>query len=78
MLGLKELGMPYAYTEIVIFALGGLLLLIPALLITWRSMNFEHLRWAESDYGGAPGGSLLGTVENAVSSVKDSIARGDE
>ena len=60
------------------FWLGGLLLLIPALLITWRSMNFEHLRWAESDYGGAPGGSLLGTVENAVSSVKDSIARGDE
>jgi Domain of unknown function (DUF4178) len=60
------------------FWLGGLLLLIPALLITWRSMNFEHLRWAESDSGGAPDGSLLGTVENAVSSVKDSIARGDE
>jgi hypothetical protein len=28
MLGLKELGMPYAYTEIVIFVLGGLLLLV--------------------------------------------------
>ena len=28
-----------------------LALLIPAGLITWRSMNFEHLRWAESDYG---------------------------
>jgi hypothetical protein len=27
LLGLKELGMPYAYTEIVIFALGGLLVL---------------------------------------------------
>jgi len=32
MLGLKELGMPYAYTEIVIFALGGLLLLVGARL----------------------------------------------
>jgi hypothetical protein len=32
MLGLKELGMPYAYTEIVIFALGGLLLLMGAQL----------------------------------------------
>lgn len=28
-----------------------LALLLPAGLITWRSMNFEHLRWAESDYG---------------------------
>lgn len=35
------------------FGLGALALLIPAGLITWRSMNFEHLRWAESDY--APG-----------------------
>jgi MFS family permease len=31
MLGLKELGMPYEYTEIVIFALGGFLLLLGAL-----------------------------------------------
>ena len=31
-----------------------LALLLPAGLITWRSMNFEHLRWAESDYGSAP------------------------
>jgi hypothetical protein len=34
------------------FGLGLLALLIPAGLITWRFMNFEHLRWAESDYGG--------------------------
>jgi len=32
MLGLKELGMPYAYTEIVVFALGGLLLVVGARL----------------------------------------------
>jgi hypothetical protein len=31
MLGLKALGMPYEYTEIVIFAVGGLLLLLGAL-----------------------------------------------
>jgi MFS family permease len=31
MLGLKELGMPYEYTEIVIFAVGGFLLLLGAL-----------------------------------------------
>jgi len=31
MLGLRSLGMPYAYTEIVLFALGGLLLLVGAL-----------------------------------------------
>jgi hypothetical protein len=32
------------------FGLALLALLVPAGLITWRSMNFEHLRWAESDY----------------------------
>ena len=26
------------------------LLVVPAILITWRSMNFEHLRWQESDH----------------------------
>ena len=39
------------------FGLALLALLIPAGLITWRFMNFEHLRWAESDYGGDSGGS---------------------
>jgi hypothetical protein len=36
------------------FGIAVLALLLPAGLITWRSMNFEHLRWAESDY--APSG----------------------
>jgi hypothetical protein len=32
------------------FGIAFLALLVPAGLITWRSVNFEHLRWAESDY----------------------------
>ncbi len=32
------------------FGIALLALLVPAALITWRSMNFEHLRWAESDH----------------------------
>ncbi|MGB7863789.1 MAG: hypothetical protein WCF74_10410, partial [Candidatus Sulfotelmatobacter sp.] len=35
------------------FGLAFLALLVPAALITWRSLNFEHLRWAESDYAPA-------------------------
>jgi hypothetical protein len=31
------------------YGLAFLALLAPAALITWRSMNFEHLRWAEGD-----------------------------
>jgi hypothetical protein len=55
------------------FGLAAVALLIPAGLITWRSMNFEHLRWAESDYGSAPNdGSLLSTVENMKDAFKSS------
>jgi hypothetical protein len=32
------------------YGLALLALLAPAVLITWRSINFEHLRWAESDH----------------------------
>jgi hypothetical protein len=61
------------------FGLAVLALLLPACLLTWRSLNFEHLRWAESDYGGAPDdGSLLSTVENIVDSVKGSTSGDDE
>lgn len=35
------------------FGIALLALLVPVGLITWRSMNFEHLRWAESDYAPA-------------------------
>jgi hypothetical protein len=61
------------------FGLGVLALLLPAGVMTWRSLNFEHLRWAESDYGGAPNdGSFLSTVENVVDAVKDSATGDDE
>ena len=56
-----------------------LALLLPAGLITWRSMNFEHLRWAESDYGKAPDdGSILSTVEKLTDSIKKSGSGDDE
>jgi hypothetical protein len=32
------------------FGIALLALILPAGLITWRSMSFEHLRWAESDH----------------------------
>jgi hypothetical protein len=41
------------------FGIAILALLVPAGLITWRSINFEHLRWAESDYA-PPDGSSSG------------------
>ncbi len=37
------------------YGLAFLALLVPVVLLTWRSMSFEHLRWAESDH--APRGS---------------------
>ena len=39
------------------FGIALLALLAPAGLITWRSMNFEHLRWAESDHAPAESSS---------------------
>ncbi|MGI9101391.1 MAG: DUF4178 domain-containing protein [Terriglobales bacterium] len=39
------------------YGLGFLALLIPAVVVTWRSVSFEHKRWAESDH--APSGISL-------------------
>ena len=58
--------------QISFFGLAALALLIPACLITWRSLNFEHLRWAESDYGSPPSDTFLGAVEGMVDSAKKS------
>ena len=76
---------PYTITlkrdvpQLSFFGLAVLALLLPAGIITWRSMNFEHLRWAESDYGKAPDdGSLLSTVENLTDSIKTSGSGDDE
>jgi hypothetical protein len=33
-----------------------LALLVPAVLLTWRSLSFEHMRWAESDHAPIPSG----------------------
>lgn len=46
------------------FGLAALALLIPAGFVTWRSMNFEHLRWAESDYGDGDSGSSNGESDD--------------
>jgi len=54
------------------FGLAVLALLVPAGLVTWRSLNFEHLRWAESDYASPPGGSLLNSVESLADAFKSS------
>ena len=56
------------------FGLAILALFIPAGLITWRSMTFEHLRWAESDYGSPADGSLVSTVGTIV----DSFTSGED
>jgi hypothetical protein len=65
--------------QLIFFGFGLLALLIPAVFITWRAMNFEHLRWAESDYGTPPDdGSLMGTLENLAGKSKGSGSGGDE
>lgn len=42
------------------YGLGLLALLLPAIAVTWRSMKFEHLRWAESDHVGVISSSSSG------------------
>lgn len=76
---------PYTITlkrdvpQLSFFGLAVLALLLPAGIITWRSMSFEHLRWAESDYGKAPDdGSILSTVDKFTDSIKKSGSGDDE
>jgi hypothetical protein len=38
-----------------------LALLIPAIIISWRSLSFERSRWSESDHPPAP---ILNTENN--------------
>jgi hypothetical protein len=42
--------------QAIFFWIALLALLAPAALLTWRSMNFEHMRWAESDYAPSDSG----------------------
>jgi len=64
--------------QLTFFGIAVLALLLPAVVVTWRSMNFEHLRWAESDSGGAPEGTFLSTVEGAVDSIKSARSGDDD
>jgi hypothetical protein len=41
--------------NLLLFGIGLLALAAPAIFITWRHINFEHLRWAESDHAPAGG-----------------------
>lgn len=64
------------------FGLGALALLVPAGLMTWRSLNFEHLRWAESSFGptdgGSPGGISGPPIDGVAGSVIQFLREGKE
>jgi hypothetical protein len=40
------------------------LLLLPAILITWRSINFEYMRWQESDHAGSGLASAISSMSS--------------
>ncbi|HEV2987940.1 MAG TPA: DUF4178 domain-containing protein [Candidatus Angelobacter sp.] len=46
------------------FLIAAGMLLVPAILITWRSMNFEHLRWQESDHSRSGLVSVLSSISS--------------
>jgi len=71
------------------FGIAALALLIPAGFITWKFMNFEHMRWTESDYGETSGGSddddkpgaagaILGGVGTVAAVIGDVLDTADE
>ena len=54
------------------FLIAAGMLVIPAILITWRSVNFEHMRWQESDHASHSGvASALGSVASAALEMTD-------
>lgn len=50
------------------FGIALLALLVPVGLLTWRSMSFEHRRWAESDAGDT---GLIGVVSSIVEQARE-------
>ena len=53
------------------FAIAAGLLLVPAILLSWRSMRFEHLRWQESDQGSAGVTGVLSSLTHQSSGDND-------
>ena len=58
------------------FGIAFLAMLVPAGFLTWRSLNFEHLRWAESDYGSTGGDDDSGG--SAVQTITRLFGGGDD
>ena len=58
------------------FGIAFLAMLVPAGFLTWRSLNFEHLRWAESDYGSTGGDDDSGG--SAVQTITKLFGGGDD
>jgi hypothetical protein len=58
--------------QVSFFGIAFLALLAPAGLVTWRSLNFEHLRWAESDYAPADGAKTPLSFTNIFGNREDS------
>ena len=62
--------------QVSFFGIAFLAMLVPAGFLTWRSLNFEHLRWAESDYGSTGGDDDSGG--SAVQTITKLFGGGDD